>query len=91
MANPVLPAVRGHSKHGSTNPASYVLNGTAMNILGQIDAGHPPYQAMALIGVVAVITLFVAFKVAKFVFKAVFVLTALAVIGGLVWWFFLRR
>ena len=62
-----------------------------MSMIGQSDPGRMSHGTMAVIGVVGIIALFLAFKVAKFILKVFLVLAGLAAVGGAVWWFFLRH
>jgi hypothetical protein len=58
-----------------------------MNVMEQTVAGISTYGSTAVMTVVGLLALILAFKVVKFIFKLVFGLIALALLGGAIWWF----
>lgn len=52
-----------------------------------MGSGISVYGPTAAMIVVGLLVLVLAFKIAKFVFKLVFGLIALALLGGAIWWF----
>jgi hypothetical protein len=53
----------------------------------QTVLGISAYGSTAVMTVVGLLALILAFKVVKFIFKVVFGLIALALLGGAIWWF----
>jgi hypothetical protein len=62
-----------------------------MNIIGQIDTSRLSHGSMAVIGIVGILAVFLAFKVAKFLLKVFLILLGLTAVGAAVWWFVLRH
>ena len=62
-----------------------------MDMIEQIKAGIFSHSSMAVIAVVGILALILAFKIAHFLMRVLFVLLGLAAIGSAVWWFFLRH
>ena len=55
------------------------------------DTSHlPPVVVKGIIVVLGVLALYLAIKIAHFVFKIGFTLLGLVLVGGLVWWEFFR-
>ena len=53
--------------------------------LDQLKVSNLPVWVLAVIGLVL---LFIGYKAGKFLLKLAFILLALALIGGAVWWYF---
>jgi hypothetical protein len=62
-----------------------------MDWIEHIKAGLFTHSSMALIAVIGVMALILAFKIVHLLTRLIFGLIAVAVIGGAVWWFFLRQ
>jgi hypothetical protein len=62
-----------------------------MDIIQQLKAGVLSHGSMAVIAVVGIVALILAFKIAHFLTRLLLGLIALTAIGGAVWWFFLRH
>lgn len=62
-----------------------------MITFGQATGGELSTGWIALVAVVGVIGLLVAVKVGKVILKLIFGLISLALLAGVVWWFFLRH
>jgi hypothetical protein len=58
-----------------------------MDVMEQTVSGIWSYGSAAVITVVGLLALILAFKVVKFIFKLVFGLIALSLLGGAIWWF----
>lgn len=53
----------------------------------QTILGISGYGSTAVLTIVGLVALILAFKVVKFIFKLVFGFIALALLGGAIWWF----
>lgn len=66
------------------------LVNTGVDMIEQIKTVILSHGSMAVIAVIGVVALVLAFKFAHFIGRLVLGLIALAAIGGAVWWFLLR-
>ena len=62
-----------------------------MDIIEQLKAGILSHGSMAVIAVVGILALILAFRVAHFLIRLLLGLIALAAIGSALWWFLLRH
>ena len=62
-----------------------------MDMIEQIKAGVFSHSSMAIIAVVGILALILAWKIVHLILRVMFVLLGLAAIGTAVWWFFLRH
>ena len=67
------------------------LANSTMITFGQTAGGELSTGWIALVAVVGVIGLLVAIKVGKVILKLIFGLISVALLAGVVWWFFLRH
>jgi hypothetical protein len=61
------------------------------NILDQIRTGNMSYASMAVLVVLGVLTLYVAYRIGRFLLKVFCILVGLAVIVAAVSWFLLQH
>jgi hypothetical protein len=68
----------------ANNPAS-------ANILDQIRTGNLSYASMAVLVVLGIMTLYVAYRIGRFLLKVFCILVGLAAIVAAVFWFLLQH
>lgn len=64
---------------------------TDVDMIEQIKTAILSHSSMAVIGIVGILALILAVKVAHFIGRLLLGLIALAAIGAAIWWFFLRN
>ena len=62
-----------------------------MDMIEHIKAGLFNHSSMALIGVIGILALLLAFKIVHLISRLLFAVIALVAIGSAIWWFFLRH
>ena len=62
-----------------------------MDMIEQIKTSVCSHSSMAVIAVVGILALILAWKIVHLILRVMFVLLGLAAIGTAVWWFFLRH
>jgi hypothetical protein len=63
----------------------------AMDIINQSSTNLSSPVAKVIVVIAGCLVVYAAFKVGSFILKIVFGLAGLALLGGAIWWFFLRQ
>ena len=71
--------------------AAVVTDPAGANILDQIRTGNLSYASMAVLVVVGILTLYVAYRIGRFLLKVFCILVGLAAIVAAVSWFLLQH
>jgi hypothetical protein len=71
--------------------ATVVTNPAGANILDQIRTGNLSYASMAVLVVLGILTLYVAYRIGRFLLKVFCILVGLAAIVAAVSWFLLQH
>ena len=71
--------------------AAVATDPAGANILDQIKTGNLSYVSMAVLVVLGILTLYVAYRIGRFLLKVFCILVGLAVIVAAVSWFLLQH
>ena len=71
--------------------AAVATGPTSANILDQIRTGNLSYASMAVMVVLGILTLYVAYRIGRFLLKVFCILVGLAAIVAAVSWFLLQH
>jgi hypothetical protein len=71
--------------------AAVATEPSGSNILDQIRTGNMSYASMAVMVVLGILTLYVAYRIGRFLLKVFCILVGLAVIVAAVSWFLLQH
>jgi hypothetical protein len=71
--------------------AAVATDSSSANILDQIRTGNLSYASMAVLVVLGILTLYVAYRIGRFLLKVFCILVGLAAIVAAVSWFLLQH